>query len=185
MDDHDRDDPDDEEDTDRRQRPTAAQLRRHVRTVPGGIPILEPVEPAPEPDFEWPVTPDRRDAEVLRRAARDPDDPVRPAEISAIVHKLVAKMRNELSELLTQVPADIAGQVEKRVAVLERDFDPVRRIGRWAAGAALAAIVAVGGFLYQRGRDEQHVTDELARLGTLVEKLEKKLEQQTTTGTRP
>lgn len=170
-------DPDDE-DTDRRHLPTPAQVRHHRRTVPGGIPVLEPLDPTPNPDAEldinWPVAPDRHDAEVLRRGGRDPDDPVRPAEVSAILRQIVKRLRDEFGA---------SADLEKRVATLERDIDPVRRIGRWAAGAALAAIVAVGGFLYQRGRDEQHVTDELQRLTTLVDKLETKIEQQP--GTRP
>lgn len=169
-------DPDDE-DTDRR-RPTAAEMRHHRRTVPGGTPILPECDPDPdEPEFPWPAAPDRLDAEVLRRAGRDPDDPVRPAEVSAIVRELAKRLRAEFSSLLTQVPQDIAGQIEKRVAVLERDFDPVRRVGRWAAGGALVALIAVVTFVYQRGRDEQHVTDELIRLGGLVDKLEKKIDQ--------
>lgn len=172
-------DPDDE-DTDRR-RPTAAELRHHRRTVPGGIPALaEPELESLEPEFPWPTAPDRLDAEVLRRANRDPEDPVRPAEVSAIVRELAKRLRAEFSSLLTAVPADIAGQIEKRVAVLEKDFGPHRIFGKWVAGIAATALVAIGYFLYHRGQEEQHVTDELIRLGGLVDKLEKKIDSQLT-----
>jgi outer membrane murein-binding lipoprotein Lpp len=169
VDDH---DPDDEEDTDRR-RPTAAELRRHRRTVPGGVPAVAPSDPPDaEPDFEWPVTPDRRDAEVLRRAARDPEDPVRPAEISAIVHKLAARLREEVSRLLTDQPQDL----NKRVGALERDFEPVRRLGKWAAGVALGAALAIGAFLYRRGADEQRIADEIKAARDKAERCELKID---------
>lgn len=174
---------DDSDQDDTPRRPTAAELRRHKQTVPRGIPALADPDALPEPvepDFAWPVEPDRRDAEVLRRAGRDPNVPVSPAEISAIVHKLAERLRDEMGRLLTQVPADIAGQIEKRVEVLEKDFGPHRVFGKWVAGIAATALVAIGYFLYHRGQDEQHVTDELARLGGLVDKLEKKIDSQPT-----
>ncbi len=183
-----RPDSDDDEDTDRR-RPTAAERRLHQRSHPYGVPVIRlAADPQDEPQddlpFDWGDIPDRQDADGLRRAGRDPSRPVAPAELSAIIRQLARRLRNEFSQLLTQVPADIAGRIEDRLVVLEQDFAPVRRVGRWAAGAALAALVAVGGFLYHRGRDEQHVTDELQRLTALVDKLERKIDS-LQTGPRP
>lgn len=175
MDRQDRDDTDDEEDTDRRRRPTAAELRHHRRTVPGGIAVVadlepEPAEP-PELEVPWPAVPDRHDAEALRRSGRDPADPVRPAEVSAIVRQLARKLRDEFSVLLADAPRDIAAAVnerldkfEARLAPLERDFEPHRRFAKWVAGIAGAALLAVGVFLYHRGADEQRVTDKLQQL---------------------
>lgn len=195
MDHQDRDDPDDEEDTDRRRRPTAAELRHHRRTVPGGIAVLAELEPAPaeppEPEFSWPAAADHRDAEALRRAGRDPDDPVRPAEVSAIVRQLAKRLRDEFSALLTDAPRDIAAAVnerfdklEARLAPLERDFEPHRRFAKWVAGIAGAALLAVGVFLYHRGADEQRVTDKLQQLERDIWRVEHPHEPPQT-GSRP
>lgn len=167
MDDHDPDD----EDTDRRHLPTPAQVRHRRHTVPGGIPVADP---KPDP-FDWPVA-DSVDAEVLRRAGRDPDVAVTPAEISAIVRRLEARLRDGF-----RAPRDDGLRAE--FETLRRDFEPHRRFGKWVAGIAGAALIAVVVFAYQRGRDEQHVADEMQRLTKLVDKLETKIEQQT--GTRP
>jgi hypothetical protein len=184
------DDPTDDEDTDRRQHPTAAELRRHRRTVPGGIAAVElelPAEPV-EPGWAWPAAADPVDAEVLRRGGRDPSEPAMPAEISAIVRQLEERLRDGFRAMILQAPRDAATSkrldaIESRLGPLEKDFEPHRRFGKWVAGIAATALVAVGVFLYHRGRDEQHVTDELQRLGRLVDKLESKIEQQT--GPRP
>lgn len=171
---HDRD-PDDE-DTDRR-RPTAADRSRPTRTRPAAAPPPDESEEAIP--FDWGGEPSRPDAEGLRRAGRDPSVPVLPAELSSIIRQMARKMREEFARALTD---GIGGGVEKRLAVLEKDFDPVRRVGRWAAGIAATALVAVIIFAYNRGQSEQHITDELQRLTTLVDKLERKIEQ---IGSRP
>lgn len=171
MDDHDRDD----EDTDRR-RPTAAELRRHKRTVPGGIPVLpEPGPTAAEPSFEWPF-PDHVDAEVLRRAGRDPSEPAAPAEISAIVRRLEERL---LTAFRTLTPQDVDKRLdatECRLGALEHDIDPVRRLGKWAAGMALGAALAIGAFLYRRGADEQRVADDIKAVREKAERCETKID---------
>lgn len=174
------DDPDDPP-----RRPTAAELRHHRRTIPRGVPALPddtPVEPV-EPDFEWPAEPDRRDAEVLRRGNRDPEEPVRPAEVSAIVRQLARKMREEFSRLLTDAPRDAIAALDERLDRFERDFEPHRKFGKWVAGVAGAALVAVGFFLYHRGRDEQAVTDKQQHLEERLDRLERRIDSQT--GPRP
>lgn len=172
-------DPDDEEDTDRR--PTAAELRRHRRTVPGGTPILpgEMDASEDEPAFEWPAAPSRRDAEVLRRANRDPGEPVSPAEISAIVHQLAARLREEFSRLLTQGPQDLTAdlaELRKTVADHGQVIGPARSAASWALRGAVAAVLIVGGFLYKRGADEQHITDEIQALTDKVHRLETQID---------
>lgn len=173
-------DDDDEEDTDRQRRPTAAELRHHRRTVPGGIPALDlDAPPVLDPPFDWPLAADPVDAEVLRRAGRDPTEPAMPAEISAIIRQLDRRFREAFEAMVAR---GVDPKVLARISKLEVDFEPHRRFGKWVAGVAATALVAVGVFLYHRGQDEQHVTDELQRLGALVDKLEHRVDQ---TGTRP
>lgn len=177
------DDPDDEQPTPlpEHRRPSAAERRLYRRTHPHGVDVVrmpdEQLSIDEEIPFDWTTEPSRPDAEGLRRASRDPDQPVAPAELSAIIRQVARRLRREMQEVLAQAPADLVAKVEQRIATLEKDFAPVRQIGRWAAGAALAALVAVVGFVYHRGQDEQHVTDELTRLGGLVDKLENKIAQ--------
>lgn len=181
---HDRD-PDDE-DTDRR-RPTPAERRQRALSYPYGVPAIrladDPPDDADELPFDWADEPGRLDADGLRRAGRDPATPVAPAELSAIIRQMAKRMRAEFSALLTQAPLDVAERVEKRIAALEKDFEPHKRFGKWVAGGAFAAVIAVIVFVYDRGKSEQHVADELQRLGALVDKLERKIDQQT--GIRP
>lgn len=170
------DDRDSDEDTDRRSRPTVAEIRHHRRTVPRGISVLPDDAPAPEPDFSWPLEPDRHDAEILRRAGRDPEDPVRPAEITAIVRMLggeIARLRivvegSERRPGLTQTVEDHT-----------RVIGPARTAASWALRGTVAAVLVVGGFLYQRGAAEQHITDEIGALTDKVGRLERQVEHLT------
>jgi hypothetical protein len=178
------DDPDDE-DTDRR-RPTAAE-RHHRRSYPLGVPVRPPEVPseaAPDADFDWPAALDRLDAEVPRRAGRDPDEPAARAEISAIARQLVARLR-----LLTDAPQDLNRRLvalEGRLGPLERDFEPVRRLGKWAAGVALGAALAIGAFLYRRGADEQRVADEINEVRDHAARLQHQIDSfQTSKEPRP
>ena len=174
MDHPDSDDPDGLEDTPTPTRhPTAAELRRHRRTVPRGTPILPALDDAPvhDPDdveTEWPAAADPRDAEILRRAGRDPTEPAMPAEITAIVRRLRRELREEL-QAVAQDPKAL-GELRTELEALRREFEPHRKFGRWVAGIAGAALLAVGVFLYHRGADEQHVTDEIRRVDEKVDR---------------
>lgn len=169
MDDHDRDDPDDEPPP---HRPTATELRRHRRTVPGGVAVLD-LARAPEPDPDlvpWPVVADHGDAEALRQAGRDPTEPAMPAEITAIVKRLRRELREEFRAM--GVDPDLANRLNR----LERDFEPVRRLGKWAAGVALGAALAIGAFLYRRGADEQRIADEIKAASDKAARCETKID---------
>lgn len=130
----------------------------------GAVDLPEPV------DFEWPLESDRADAEVLRRAGRDPAAPVAPAEVSAIVRQIVGRLREEFGRF--RMPDGL----EQRLAELEKDFEPHRKFGKWVAGLAATAIVGTGYFLYHRGADEQHITDQIQTLTETVHRLERHLE---------
>ncbi|HEU4727698.1 MAG TPA: hypothetical protein VFT22_07410 [Kofleriaceae bacterium] len=160
-------------------RPTAAQRRRHAQSYPLGMPIL--AQPDADQDDEddvpspWdaPTAPSRRDADAVNRAGRDPDEPVRPIELSALMRRLERRMNLRLVES----QGAIAQAVESRIAPLERDFRPVRAFARWALGVAAGAIVAVIVFAYSRGAAEQHVTDELQTLREQTRELKIELAQ--------
>ncbi len=141
--------------------------------------MVDDLEHAPEPadpvPFAWPTVADRVDAEVLRRASRDPSEPVVPAEISQIVRQLADKLREEFRTLVAQAPWD--DTLATRLAQLERDFEPHRRFGKWVAGVAGAALLAVGIFLYHRGQSEQLVTDEIKAVREKADRCETKIDQ--------
>lgn len=165
--DQDRDDPEDNAPTPRR--PTAAERRQHAKSHPYGVPVVRlPDDPPAAPDdpddplpFDWAELPDRRDAECLRRSGRDPSYPVVPAELSQIVRRVTATLRAEFRAMLARAPVALSEELERRMDRLERDFAPVQRLGKWAAGVALGAALALGAFLYRRGADEQRVADEI------------------------
>lgn len=75
------------------------------------------------------------------------------------------------------VPADPAADLSARVADLERGFAPIRSVARWAAGGALAALIAVGAALYSRGAAEQRTLDRLDQLERAIERLETQIHQ--------
>lgn len=139
--------------------------------------------------YEEPIVPTRRDAEAVRRANRDPDDPVRTIDLSAIFRAfgraLLKRMRAERAETaktVARLQATLDGApgapgLTATVANHAQVVGPARTAARWAAGGAAAAVVAVLAFAYGRGAQEQHVTDEIQSLHHQVERLEKQLDE--------
>lgn len=167
--------PDDKADTDRR--PTAAELRRHHWTAPRGIPALADEPPPPEPDFDWPLAPDPEDAEVLRRAGRDPGIAAHPAEVSAIVRRLRREFERMLAARADTADAERLERVERQVADHSQVIGPARTAASWALRGTVAAVLVVGGFLYKRGSDEQRITDQIQVLAEKVGRLETQVER--------
>jgi len=175
---------------------------RGVPVVPTELPEPDP-EDITSP-FDLPLQLSRRDAEAVSRTGMEPDAPIGRIELSALfraafknAYKKIRKemddsaeaQRRELAQILDRAPRDVAEQIgerldriearlaplESRAAGLERDFDPLRRIARWAAGGALAAVIAIVTLVYQRGQAEQLTTDRLGQLERAVERLEDRL----------
>lgn len=195
-------DRDDDEDTGRR-RPTDAERRHHAKSYPLGMPILPEldVEPENEDDFgspyDDPIVPTRRDAEAVKRSGRDPDEPVRTIEVSAMFRgfgrALLAHLDRKYEKPL--------GDVRRLVAVVEgttgrpglgdtvaahaQIVGPARTAASWALRGTVAAVLVLGGFLYKRGSDEQHAADEIQTLRRDVAKLEAEILQLRNQGPRP
>lgn len=149
-------------------------------------------DPADSEDIDSPyeesIAPTRRDAEAVKRANRDPDDPVRTIELSAIFRafgrSMLKRIRAERADTLRTVARlrdtlDGSQGTPGLVATVANHAQvvgPARTAARWAAGGAAAAVVAVLAFAYGRGAQEQHVTDEIQGLRHQVEYLQGQLD---------
>lgn len=175
---------------------------RGVPIVAGELPEPDPDDTTSP--YDLPIETSRRDAESVRRADRDPSLPVMPTELSAIAKALskhiYAKLRKEmedsaeaqrreLGQILDRAPRDVAELLNTRLdkmderqdaqdaarAALEREFAPHQKFGKWVAGIAFTALLAVGAFLYHRGAQEQLVTDLMQHLGDRLTAVENRL----------
>lgn len=193
----DRDEPDEDAPTPRH-RPTVAEQRRHAKSYPLGLPILpefdvdveetEGTEDFGSP-YDGPIIPTRRDAEAVRRANRDPDDPVRAIDISAMFRgfgrALLARIRAEHADtvrIVGRLRDAIEGTrdepgLEKTVAGHGLVVGPARTAASWALRGTVAAVIVLGAFLYKRGSDEQRVIDEIQTLSRKVERMESQIDQ--------
>jgi hypothetical protein len=182
---------DDPDDTDTPRRPTLAELRQHRWTYPRGVPALA-VEPDDMPEsegslYDEPIRPSRRDVEACQRAGREPDAHVRSIELSAVLrvlesrHRQICSVQQETAQTVNRLCSEVDGTpgrpgLTETVADHTEVIRPVRATASWALRGTIAAIIVVGGFLYQRGSAEQHTTDELTTLKRDYERLEKKFD---------
>lgn len=183
-------------------RPTMAELRHHRRTYPQMPVIAEPdLEGGPSDQidslYNEPIRPTARDADACRRAGVDPDERVRAIDLSAMMKLLEwriyqrvqvdhQRVADTLERLVETVEGD--GGLVKTVAEHGHVIRPVRSTASWALRGTVAAIIVLGGFLYQRGSAEQHVTDEIQTQRRDYERLQaevKELRIQISKDTRP
>lgn len=179
----DRDDPDEDAPTPRA--PTRAELRRHRETYPE-MPVLQGEgddEDTPDVNsiYDDPIRVTRRDHEAARRAGRG-DEPVTSVELSAIIRRLESRIyeriRRDHGRTMDRLADAIDGVGDqpgliRTVASHSEVIGPARRTASWALRGVVAAFLLVGGFLYKRGADEQHVTDEIQALTDKVNRLER------------
>jgi len=179
------DDPDDPDHPTRRL-PTDAERRKHLRSWPRGIPVVAAPD-LPEADdgddtaspYDEPLVATRRDWDAIHRSDRDPSAPVMPMELSAVIRRLERRLLKQHRELGTtvQLLGGTVGQLGETVAAHAQVVGPARQAASWALRGTVVAVLAAAAFLYHRGGDEQHVTDEIQTLRRQVDRLESQLDQ--------
>ena len=105
--------------------------------------------------------------DLVDRSRREPGDPATYGDVIKLASRLI---RSETAE------HDPASR-DERIAQLERDMAPIRRLGRWAMGVAAGAAVAVGVFLYGRGFTEGSSAAKFEAIQKLVEELQHDVHQ--------
>jgi hypothetical protein len=112
---------------------------------------------------------DRRGMDEVRKLLAQP-----PPTAIVQCQADVAALRAEVARL-RDAPGLQLDELHDKHAAMERDLAPIKRLGRWAAGIAFSALIAVGTFLYVRGTSEGGDRVRLERLQRDVEELQRDL----------
>lgn len=123
---------------------------------------------------------------IVQRSRRSSSDPAKFADIVKLTDRLIKQQLDERSaekrvadrflELIKHPPHEATAQLQRDVAAIKLHLAPYlgarRRFRKWLGGGAIGALLAIGAWLYARGRADENAAGRQQQYDQRLERIE-------------